>query len=86
MFEAGDDPRRAEVGEQAEFGAQLEQALLGPFLCAVPFGPTDRAEQDRIRRAARRERRGGQRLAITVDRGPAEALIVEHQAKPETIG
>ena len=72
MLEAAQHARRPQVREQAEPGAELEQAGFGPLLALVPLRPADRAGQDRVRALAGVERLGGQRHAVPVDGDAAE--------------
>ena len=73
-------PHRAQVRVEAEALAEAEQALLGPRrvgVGGVPLRSADRAEQHGVGPAARLEHLVGERVAVGVDRGAADQLLVE---------
>ncbi len=78
---------RTQVRIDLQLAAQTKQARLGSQLrvgCG-PFRAADRAEQDRVRVEAALERRGGQRVAIGIDRDATEATLVEHEFVAEPL-
>ena len=80
------DADRAQVGVQAEPAAQREERLLGPDRGRRigPLRPTDRAEQDRVGRAAGGEVLVADRDAVGVDGGAADDVLgpVDVEAEP----
>ena len=66
ILKSGENPCRAQVGEQPQFLAQPENRLFGPQvpLQPVAFEITDRAEQDGIGGMGGRERLRRQRVAM----------------------
>jgi len=72
--------RRPQVRVEAELAADPEQPLLRAGLGGirrVPLRPADGGEQHGVGRAARGERRVGQRGAVGVDRRPAEDVLLD---------
>ena len=76
---------RAQINVQAEFFSKPEQAAFGAFVKrkGVPLRTADRAEQNRVRRAASGECFGGQRFAGAVDRSAAEWQLAEFELVAE---
>ncbi len=76
---------RPQVGEQAELPTQRQQPGLGARFRGrvVPLGATHCAEDDRIRRSARRQSGLGERIAVFVDGDTAHELLLEGEVVVE---
>ena len=74
LKERGIGLHRAQVGEQAEMLAKLQQAALRLYACrwVGPFGSADSAEQDGVSRLAEGDCLGRQGIARFVDRKAAD--------------
>ena len=77
--EGGDRGHRAQVGPQAEAGADRQQTLLGPHIRRrdVPLRAADGAEEDGRGAAGLLDRLGADRHAIRVDRRAADEVLLE---------
>ena len=78
---------RAQIGEQSERLAQLQQSLFGPH-GGVRIGPlrtADGAQQDRVRASTQGERRVRQRFSRGVDGGTAEERGLESKGMAEAL-
>ena len=75
---------RAQIGEQPQRLAQVQQPLLGsqPDLGICPLRAADSAEQDSIGGTAGIERLGWERRALTVERRAPDEVFVNLYPQP----